>query len=144
MTKKLKLFALGVVLTLGACGGGRHSPAGFRLPENGDVARGQAAFLELSCNKCHMVDGVEMPAPTGDVKVGLGGVVRELRTDGYLVTSIMHPSHRLARLPKAEISVEGESKMPDFAMTMTVRQLIDIVAFLQARYRFEPPPMNYY
>ena len=33
--------------------------------------------------------------------------------------------------------------MPDFAHTMTVRQLIDLTAFLQSRYRYAPPPEMY-
>ena len=129
------LLALG----LAACGG-VHSPSGFRLPGNGDIERGKAAFAELKCWSCHTVHGMDFPAPTEQPAVPLGGRVREVRTDGYLVTSIVHPSHKLAARPVAEISVEGESKMPDYTSSLTVRQLIDLVALLQSRYRFEPPP----
>ena len=131
----IALLALG----LAACGG-VHSPSGFRLPENGDIERGKTAFAELKCWACHTVDGVDFPAPTEQPTVPLGGMVREIRTDGYLVTSIIHPSHKLAARPVKEITVEGESRMPDYTRSITVRQLVDMVALLQSRYRFEPPP----
>jgi len=137
------LLVLATLLgSLLACNSGRHSPAGFRLPENGDVERGQQAFVELECHRCHTVADVELPAPANDEKVvPLGGTVYEVRTDGYLVTSIIHPSHKFARrVPKEQTTVEGESRMPDYTRTMTVRQLIDVVAFLQSRYKVAPPP----
>ncbi|MEZ5396834.1 MAG: cytochrome c [Bryobacterales bacterium] len=126
-----------VVSSQSACVSGRHSPTGFRLPENGDPARGKAAFIELRCYGCHRVAGdQDLPEPDqAAATVTLGGDVSEIRTDGYLVTSIIHPSHR-ARSPQ---TVEGESPMPDYTR-MSVRQLIDLVAYLQSRYRVVPPP----
>ncbi len=66
----------------------------------GDIEQGKAAFLELQCNGCHSVAGVDPPPPTvaplPPVSVVLGGQVFEIRTDDYLVTSIIHPSHKLA------------------------------------------------
>jgi hypothetical protein len=72
--------------------------------------------------------------------VVLGGEVQEVRTDGYLVTSIIHPSHKLGPYPRGEVAVDGESRMPDYTRSMTVRQLIDVVAYLQSHYRVTPPP----
>ena len=141
-TGTLALLLLATLSALAACGG-RHSPAGFRLPETGDIARGERAFEQLRCWTCHTVDGMELPAATASNPVPLGGAVRELRTDGYLVTSIIHPSHKLAKQPVEQIAVEGESKMPDYTQGMTVRQLVDLTAFLQSKYRYEPPPMMY-
>ena len=125
-----------------AAGCGEHSPIGFRLPDNGDADRGQRAFIQLNCYECHTVKGVELPTPRPGLPavVQLGGAVREIRTDGYLVASIINPSHRLADYPEEQVSVEGESRMPDYADTMTVRQLVDIVAFLRPRYTLLPPP----
>ena len=126
--------------------GGRHSAAGFRLPENGSVDRGKQAFLDLECHSCHTVDRVELPdaTPQLTLAVPLGGAVPEYRTDGYLVTSIIHPSHRIMKPRRDEYSVGGESRMEDRTQTMTVRQLVDLVAFLQSRYRFEPEHNIYY
>ena len=134
-----------LTLCVGAGCGGVHSPAGFRLPETGDFGRGKQAFVDLECYGCHSIEGVELPAARSDVPeiVKLGGMVRELKTDGYLVASIIHPSHRLAPYPLEKVSEEGESRMPDYAEKMTVRQLVDLVAFLQPQYRFVPPPTVY-
>jgi hypothetical protein len=76
------------------------------------------------------------------VGVVLGGEVFEIRTDGYLVTSIINPSHELASgYPKERVTTpSGESRMPDFSDVMTVREVIDLVAFLQSRYTVVSPP----
>lgn len=125
------------------CGTGPRSPVGFRLPE-GDIEKGRAAFLQLECHVCHQVAGVEFPEPVIEppVPVILGGTVFEVRTDGYLVTSIINPSHRLARGPRrADLTTpEGDSRMPDLTELMRVDQLIDLVAFLQSRYKVVMPP----
>lgn len=122
---------------------GPKSGAGFRLPD-GDVERGKAAFLELKCSTCHTVAATEIPAPSKDFAyvrvVVLGGEVRQVKTYGALVTSIINPSHSLAPgYPKELITKNNESAMTNFNDTMTVRQLIDLVAFLQSRYHLIPP-----
>jgi hypothetical protein len=74
--------------------------------------------------------------------VTLGGEVTRVKTYGELVTSIINPSHRLARgYPTEEVSAAGESLMALAYLNdvMTVQQLIDLVAFLQARYEVRPP-----
>jgi len=136
-----------LMLLTAACGGPK-SGAGLRLPD-GDVDRGKAAFLELKCNICHTVAGTEMPSPSKDYAyvrvVVLGGEVRQVKTYGALVTSIINPSHSLAPgYPKELITKDNQSAMANFNDTMTVRQLIDLVAFLQSRYEFVPPePATY-
>ena len=136
-------LGLGIILfpALVSCTQRAHSPAGFRLPENGDVERGRTAFIELKCHYCHSVHGVELPQPAipRSLHVALGGPIEGLMTDGYLVSSIIHPSHALARgLAEGEVSVDKTSRMPDYARAMTVRQLVDTVAFLQSKYERTP------
>jgi hypothetical protein len=146
---KYSIALLTTVMLYGliACDSGPRSPVGFLLPE-GEVELGKAAFVELECNSCHSVDGVDLPPPTliplPSASVVLGGQVFEIRTDGYLVTSIINPSHKLASgLEKEEITTStGESRMPDYSDIMTVRQLIDLVAFLQSRYTVVPVPQS--
>ncbi len=132
------IFLSGIV----ACDSGPRSPVGFRLPE-GDIERGKTAFLELQCYGCHRVAGVELPPVTQDLAkpVALGGDVFRGVTDGYLVTSIIHPSYRLARgYSRKQIAMdEGVSRMPNHGNSMTVHQMIDLVAFLQSRYTVVPP-----
>lgn len=138
ITKLLAFVLASVVL---GCTTGRQSAVGFRLPENGDPGRGKAAFVELECYRCHTISGEEgLPEPNSAVgAVALGGDVQEIRTDGYLVTSIIHPSHRV----RPAQAVEGESPMPDYSR-MTVRQLVDLVAYLQSQYRMVSPSSSYY
>lgn len=123
-------------LSLGAssCRAGK-SAAGFRLPD-GDPDAGKVAFLELKCNTCHAVVGIGMPPPTVDppVPVPLGGDVSAEPSDGRLVTSIIHPSHEISARPLAFVTSGTRSRMGDYSEAMTVRQMIDIVAFLHEVY----------
>jgi len=148
MQRCLILLPIAVLLGAVACDSGRHSPAGFRLPANGDVERGKAAFVALECHRCHEVSGVELPPPTVQppVPVVLGGLVVNEMTDGYLTASIINPSYQLASYPKELITAHGKSRMPEYAERMTVQQLTDLVAFLQSRYnvRRGSPKYPYY
>jgi sulfur-oxidizing protein SoxX len=132
------------VLSMMACDAGPKSSMGFRLPD-GDIEKGKAAFVELKCNLCHTVAGAELPSPEviPPVMVNLGGQVRNIKTYGDLVTSIINPSHRLARGYKKEsISTDGKSRMTDYTEVMTVRQMINLVAFLQSQYEIVLPPVK--
>jgi hypothetical protein len=117
---------------------------GFHLPE-GDVDRGREAFVGLRCNACHEIEGVERPTIASANPVALGGHTARVKTYGDLVTSIVNPSHRLARgYPREEVSTDGVSLMSWVFLNevITVQQLIDIVAFLQDEYEFVPPPIR--
>jgi mono/diheme cytochrome c family protein len=133
------------LLTAG-CQTGRHSPAGFRLPE-GNVKHGKVLFVAMGCSACHEVAGTDLPKPTMQpaIPVVLGGAKDYEVTDGYLVTSIINPNYRLAPYQKEQITIEGHSKMPDFADQMNVAELSDLVAFLQSQYRLrEVMPRPYF
>ena len=138
---------LGVVfwLAVSGCAPPEKSAAGFRLPD-GDVEAGKKAFVELKCNACHRVEGMDFGEPVADppVPVTLGGPTPYVKSDGELVTSIINPSHRLARgFPKEEITSGSGSRMADYSDVMTVRQLIDLVAFLHTVYEVVPAtPMS--
>ncbi|MCR8921304.1 cytochrome c [Dasania sp. GY-MA-18] len=135
----LMLVLLAVQLLQG-CGDPTKSGRGFTLPE-GDVEKGQAAFLELHCNSCHAVVGrADIPhVEDAAITVKLGGKVRIIQNYGQLVTSIINPSHRLAKgYPQAMVQTEGQSLMPNYNSVMTVQQLTDLVAFLQAQYEMDP------
>jgi L-cysteine S-thiosulfotransferase len=132
-----------VFLGAGACGG-RKSPVGLHLPD-GSPAAGQQAFVDLKCSSCHRVAGVALPEPVADpiVPVTLGGPWPNERTDGELLTAIINPSHKIAAgFPPELLTTGSRSRMGEYADVMTVRQLIDIVAFLHERYyvvQSEPP-----
>ncbi len=140
------LVVAALALASAACSSGRHSASAFHLPPDGDVERGKTAFVALGCNECHEVSGADLPRPTVQppVPVTLGGVLDTRLSDAYLVTSIVYPSYDLAPHPKAQIANGGQSRMPhDYAGRMTVRQLTDIVAFLQSRYIVPRLPESY-
>lgn len=137
MAYRWRLPALAMLLAASvACGSGRHSSSAFRLPPDGDAEKGKAAFVALGCHSCHEVSGVDLPRPTVKpaVPVVLGGTVDARLSDAYLVTSIIYPSCELAPYPKDQITDHGQSRMPAYADQMTLRQLTDVVAFLQSRY----------
>ena len=137
------LFLVSLLALVTGCVRTEKSATGFRLPD-GDAERGRILFTELRCHECHRLDGIELQqAATGLARpVLLGGETLYAKTDGDLVTSIIHPSHRISRVyPTELVSVDGKSKMRDYNDALTVRQLIDLVAFLHSRYRTVPPPM---
>ena len=143
MNRRIALLLCAAALT----GCGPKSGIGFRLPD-GSAERGRAAFAALRCNACHQIEGLDLPLQgTGAASVTLGGQTARVKTYGELVTSIINPSHKIApRYPAEQVAVNGESLM-SFAYLndiMTVQQLIDLVAFLQASYEVVPPPVEPY
>ena len=140
MTKRA-LLILALAVGLAACDASPKSAAGFRLPD-GDPVKGQEAFVELKCHACHRVQGLDLPEPTIDppVPVMLGGEIPHVRTDGDLITSIINPSHKIAPGYKEAGVQRGDfSRMADYSDVMTVRELIDIIAFLHSRYQVVRP-----
>ena len=118
------------------CDTGPKSARGFTLPD-GDVERGEATFISFRCYDCHSIKDVQLPVAEepGQVLVQLGGKVARIKTYGELVTSIINPSHRLATgYAEANVARDGKSNMTVYNDVMTVRELIDLVAFLQSHY----------
>lgn len=136
---------------LGACcaalalaGCAERSPQtvdGFVLPA-GDVARGQAVFVEQGCRQCHSIAGLELPPhPDQDaakLDIRIGGKTSRVRDYGNLLTSVVNPQHVLTADYKRLLEKQGanpdSSPMPDFNSKMTVTALIDLVQFLHSRY----------
>jgi cytochrome c2 len=120
---------------------------GFHLPE-GDAARGREAFIALHCQSCHFVEDEEPPLSGPQAgSVALGGDTARVRTYGDLVTSIVNPSHEVAR----EYIANERNRNPASPMAaaylndvVTVQELVDIVAFLQDAYNVVPPPIRPY
>jgi hypothetical protein len=136
---------LGFLLVSG-CEMGPKSGIGLSLPD-GDAARGRAAFIDLGCHSCHDVNDVDLPAADtlGPVRFELGGPVTKVETYGALVSSIVNPSHDISkRSVEQVVERDGESLMVALNDTMTVQQLIDLVAFLQPQYDIVVPVRPYY
>ena len=131
-----KTLFLVLCLAVAGCDPEPTSGRGFRLPD-GDADAGRAVFVDSGCVKCHTVEGAELEADGAQkaIDVRLGGKVIRVRSYGELVTAVINPSHDLARAYREEVrSRDAESPMPDYNATMTVQELIDLVAFLQSTY----------
>lgn len=143
---KLLSFLLAFTL-LSGCEYGPNTGKGFSLPE-GDVTRGKATFVSLGCNNCHSISDIDQ-LPSADVdqpRVRLGGTVSQVKTYGDLVTSVINPSHKVAkRLNQgAVMSEEGNSMMKNYNDVMTVTQLVDLVTFLEDNYEVVVYPKTSY
>ncbi len=142
------VLAVFLVSLVALCGCDREtmmSEKGFRLPD-GDAQAGREAFVYMQCHQCHTIEGEEFPAIPGmePPYVALGGTVSRVRTYGELVTSIINPSHKLAKGYAAEVvSEDGESNMYVYNQHMTVQELIDIVMYLQPHYNVVVPDYRY-
>lgn len=116
---------------------------GFALPE-GDIEEGKTTYMRLGCNECHSNSKIEWKGGSDNLKIHLGGNISSKKTYGELVTSVINPSHKIARIYKQKASTEdGLSKMRNYNEVMTVKELIDIVTFLQSEYKVVKPPTNY-
>lgn len=136
MNAKLVLAGITTAMLLSTGCVDRKS-AGLYLPK-GNAERGKAAFVQLQCNSCHQVSGVNLPvpAPFNRTLLTLGGEVPRLRTAGELVTAIIHPSRDISDLaPTDPARLGGPMVMKTRNEEMTVAQLVDLVTFLQPAYR---------
>ena len=82
-----------IALVAGGCTPDPHSGKGFTLPP-GDAERGKQIFVELQCNACHTVKGVDDIQPLAETDhrmITLGGEKGYVVTYGELVTSIINP-----------------------------------------------------
>ncbi len=117
----------------GAGGGDAHgTPMGwtFRLPE-GDPKAGRRAFADFECYKCHQVPGENFPGSggTGDVGPDLSRM-GPLHPAEYFAEAILNPNAVLTEGP-GFLGPDGKSRMPSYADSMTLQQLIDLVAYLR-------------
>jgi len=139
------------ILLLGACTQEQVANRGFSLPP-GEAENGEVLFSSYGCISCHTLAGTDFAGgewrlTEGEgIAVELGGETSKVQTYGDLVTSIINPSHRIAKgYPRDQISSEdGESKMAYYNDIMTVEELIDLVTFLKSKYVLRSYPKTYY
>ena len=145
-SRQVLTIVLAGVFLLGACDQeARMASTGFRLPD-GNAETGREVFLYMQCHQCHSIKGEQLPVIPGQEPpyVKLGGEVTQVKTYGTLITSIINPSHKLARgYAKELVAVDGKSKMYVYNDHMTVQELIDIVMFLQPHYDVVVPEFYY-
>lgn len=140
MRRTLLLIALGALLIAGCVGGDRGDgyDVTMLVMPSGHADAGRAAFVELGCSSCHAVSWeTELPRPVGAAHAPEIGKSVAATSPGMLVTAIIAPSHYVS--PAVRETAEGElSPMGDFTESMTVRQLIDIVAYLKSKGQPDP------
>lgn len=138
MRTSVKVGILLGTLSLAACDSGPKGAMGFTLPD-GDAEKGQANYVTFGCHSCHSTEAVPQLEGAGEISVALGGETTRIKSYGELVTSIINPSHRVARRKSTDMADEsGASKMVTYNDVMTVTQLIDMVAFVQSNYTLSP------
>jgi L-cysteine S-thiosulfotransferase len=139
----MKTFITTAICAAVLAGCGPNTGLLVRFPL-GDVDRGRDAFVALECHACHRVDGVRIPPHPSPSPISfvLGGHTPRMETYGDIVTSIVNPSHRLARSYRARAGSNGESPMAAQFLNdvITVQQLTDLAAFLRTEYEYIPPP----
>ena len=104
----------------------------FTMPA-GDAEAGKAAFEKMQCYSCHKVPGAGLPQERTS-----GGVGPDLVPGysalpaGFLAESIINSHQYISgTIEKYTGQDKVSSKMGDYSSVMTVRELIDIVAFLK-------------
>lgn len=141
--KLIVLSCMGMVLWAFGC---NMESRGFALPQ-GSIEEGKKTFISLNCNQCHSVADIRWTGDTehGDVHFRLGGETEHKKTYGELVTSVINPSHKIARQYRSDLTTEsGNSKMKNYNDIMNVRELVDLVTFLQEEYDVVPPQGPHY
>ena len=118
-----------------AAGTAGYDTVVLSLPR-GATGAGRQAFVDLKCTACHRVTGdSDLPAPVSanpgpDLGAGLAS-----RPSGVVATAIVAPSHAMGVDTGAEVRAGAAgalSPMGDYSESMTVRQLLDLIAYLQS------------
>lgn len=98
-----------------------------------DAARGRQVYADLECYRCHAIHGESFAGAPGDVKTagpdltGMGSY----HPAEYLAESVVNPDAVIVE--GAGFTGAGRlSIMPSYADRLTVRQLLDLVAYLQS------------
>jgi mono/diheme cytochrome c family protein len=104
----------------------------FLVPP-GDAARGREVFVALECFACHEVKGEQFPQASktppgsGPALTGMGSH----HPAEYLAESIINPN-RVIVLGPGFTGADSFSKMPDYSDSLSIRQLVDLVAYLKS------------
>ena len=105
----------------------------FTLPQ-GDPNQGRKIFVELECYKCHEIKGETFPAVAKGEK-GVGpelSLMAGMHPVEFFAESIMNPNAVTdpAAKEKGYLGEDGKSKMPNYNDILTVKQVVDLAAYL--------------
>ena len=104
----------------------------FTLPA-GDAARGKRVFVDAGCFKCHAVQGADIPEAEAEKRPGpaLTGMGAHHPAE-YFAESILAPNAVIVSGP-GFTGTDGLSIMPSYADSLSVEQLLDVVAFIKSQ-----------
>ncbi len=104
----------------------------FTMPE-GDPEAGKAAFQKMECYSCHKVPSGDFPKERSSGGVGPDLVAAYSKLPApFLAESIINRHQYISgTIERYRGLGKVSSKMGDYSSIMTVRELIDIVAFLK-------------
>jgi hypothetical protein len=92
--------------------------------------------MDLKCTACHAVAAEpDFPRPVSANPGPLIGPETARNDPSYLAAAIMTPSHAISSniSPEVRANIEGVlSPMGDFSRVMTVRQMVDLYAYLRS------------
>lgn len=138
------LPAMVVLMALTACSGDDTPVKGFVMPA-GDVAQGEQVFMDFKCYACHTIPGKEFPETDSKLpfSVVIGGEVLNVSNHGELLTAVVNPDQSICMSYRVRMERAGKevhlTPMPYRGEEMTVAELIDLIAFLNAQYtRLQP------
>ncbi|MBI2202321.1 MAG: cytochrome c [Candidatus Rokubacteria bacterium] len=117
--------------------GAHGTPSGWKFSwPAGNPAKGRDAFVKLECASCHEVKGEKFAAPTDPGKVGPElSQMSPLHDAEYFAEALINPS-AVIEPGKGYAAPDGSSKMPSFNDSVTVQEVVDLVAFLKS---LKPP-----
>jgi len=109
-------------------------PKGWKfLMPSGDPAKGREVFVTMECFACHEVKGEDFPKTSkrehepGPDLSGMGSH----HPAEYFAESIINPNRVIVQ-GAGYTGSDRLSKMPTYGETMTVQQLVDVVAYLKS------------
>src|SRR5262245_2087641 len=113
------------------------TPKGWRFTwPKGDAARGREVFQKLECYSCHEVRGERFPSPSDLGRVGPElSAMGPLHPPEYFAESIINPGAVVDR-GRGYAMPDGSSRMPSYNESLTVQEVIDLVAYLR---QLRPP-----
>lgn len=102
----------------------------------GNPDDGRQAFLDLQCTVCHRVAGEpDFPEPFAANPGPILDRALASRPTRYLAEAMVSPSHSISINVSDELKERMDgvlSPMADYSHAMSVRQMIDLLAFLTA------------
>ena len=103
----------------------------FTLPAGGDPRRGREIFAKLECAKCHEIKS-DFPKTggAGDVGPELTGMGAHHPAE-YFAESILDPNAVILAGP-GYVGPDGRSIMPDYRDSLSVAELVDLVAYIKS------------